>query len=807
MRRKILLSALTLALFMVGFAVATWPAAAELRTITVTLVGGQQIVTTVDVPPGTPANQIKLPEITAPIAGIHDGTKTGSSPKSNGATGPTGATGTTGNTGTTGPQSKPRRRSRNSPGQFLGETNAQPSVQTSPNPGTDRQTDGTPTNNNPTLTLALPGPAPIGVPNFVINKFRIPPFLLPIYQAAGTQYGIRWEVLAAINEIETDYGRNLNVSSAGALGWMQFIPSSWRTYGVDANNDGQKDPYNPVDAIFAAARYLKAAGGDTNLRRAIFAYNHADWYVDSVILRARLISGLPADLVGSLTGLTQGHFPVHAKARYADDVTEQDVRRLGRKTRRAHNAAALVTPSAHRRSINIYTRRGAPVIAVNDGVVKQIGNNSKLGRYLVLQDVYGNQYTYAHLGSISRRYPVPRSLDDPAAARDEFRFANKTKPEALPKPTAPASAGTQRTAASASASSAAPTGGGDAASQGGTEKERLFANPTRPNNRTAAQDKGQLTDKAGFEVFRVYFSNVLRLSPSQVNLKNLRKGSRVIGGTVLGRVAKLTSGPGSNLAPHLNFSIRPAGRGAPRIDPKPVLDGWKLLEATAIYRAAGRNPFVNQSAVTAGQVLLMSKETLAARVLADKDIDIYPCGRNDIQTGQIDRRVLATLEFLSVSGLHPTVSSLKCGHSFLAKSGNVSEHSSGNAVDIAAVNGTPILGHQGKGTITETTIQKLLTLQGAMQPHQIISLMDMGGPTMVLPDHADHIHVGFRPLFGPNDKLGQAARRVLSSNQWDRFVNRLTQIQNPVVRTAPSKYSIKVKGPRGGNGRRGGNGD
>src|SRR5690349_8414036 len=494
MRRKILLSALTLAIFMAGFAVATWPAAAELRTITVTLVGGQQIVTTVDVPPGTPTSQIKLPEITAPIAGIHDGTKSGSNSKSNGATGSTGSTGSTGatgNTGTSGPQNnRPRRRSRNSPGKFLGETNAQPAVQPPQGSAPNRQPDGSPTNNNPTLTLALPGPAPIGVPNFVINKFRIPPFLLPIYQAAGTQYGIRWEVLAAINEIETDYGRNLNVSSAGAVGWMQFIPSSWRTYGVDANNDGQKDPYNPVDAIFAAARYLKAAGADHDLRRAIFAYNHADWYVDSVILRARMISGLPADLVGSLTGLTQGHFPVHAQARYADDVTEQDIRRLGRKTRRAHNAAALVNSNAHRRSINIFTRRGAPVIAVNDGVVKQIGNNSKLGRYLVLQDVYGNQYTYAHLGSISRSYPVPRSLEDPAAAtRDEFRFANKPKQESLPKPTAPASAGTQRTAASASASSAAPSPApaAVAASQGGTEKERLFANPTRPDNRGAAQ--------------------------------------------------------------------------------------------------------------------------------------------------------------------------------------------------------------------------------------------------------------------------------------------------------------------------------
>src|SRR5206468_13046872 len=123
--------------------------------------------------------------------------------------------------------------------------------------------------------------------------------------------------------IETDYGRNLNVSTAGAVGWMQFLPSTWRRWGVDANRDHQKYPFNPVDAIFSAARYLKTAGADTDLRKAIFAYNHADWYVDSVLLRARLIGGLPADFVGSLTGLTEGHFPVPGRAPYADDLNER----------------------------------------------------------------------------------------------------------------------------------------------------------------------------------------------------------------------------------------------------------------------------------------------------------------------------------------------------------------------------------------------------------------------------------------------------------------------------------------------------
>ena len=205
------------------------------------------------------------------------------------------------------------------------------------------------------------------MPNFFIDKFRIPPFLLPIYQAAGMQYGVRWEVLAAINEIETDYGRNLNVSSAGALGWMQFMPATWKMYGVDANRDGVKDPFNPVDAIFAAARYLRAAGADKDLRRAIFAYNHADWYVDSVLMRARVIGGLPGDLVGSLTGLTQGRFPVHAKATYAGKLKKADQQAQdppGRQRRRRRRGRRR----APRRSTSS-PARAPPAIAVNDGKI------------------------------------------------------------------------------------------------------------------------------------------------------------------------------------------------------------------------------------------------------------------------------------------------------------------------------------------------------------------------------------------------------------------------------------------------------
>ena len=157
---------------------------------------------------------------------------------------------------------------------------------------------------------------------------------------------------------------------------------------------------------------------------------------------------------------------------------------------------------------------------------------------------------------------------------------------------------------------------------------------------------------AGYTTFQAYFKQVLGLGRDDVVLRKLRPGSQVIAGTILGRIDKTTS-----LAPHVSFSVRPAGPKSPAVDPKPILDGWKLLESTAIYRAAGKNPFFGPDArnPSIGQILLLSKEALERRVLADPRIKIYSCGRRDVQAGQVDRRVLATIEFLTASGLRPTI--------------------------------------------------------------------------------------------------------------------------------------------------------
>ena len=133
--------------------------------------------------------------------------------------------------------------------------------------------------------FALPGLTPnpsLSVPDSlstppVIQVQLSYPELLALWQRAGASYGIPWEVLAAINKVESNWGRNMGPSSAGAIGWMQFMPSTWLRWGVDANGDGVADPWNPDDAVFSAARYLAAARVTTELYRGVSRCHRADW--------------------------------------------------------------------------------------------------------------------------------------------------------------------------------------------------------------------------------------------------------------------------------------------------------------------------------------------------------------------------------------------------------------------------------------------------------------------------------------------------------------------------------------------------
>ncbi len=162
------------------------------------------------------------------------------------------------------------------------------------------------------------------------------PVLHGLWQKAGATYGIPWQVLAAINKVESNFGRNMGPSSAGAIGWMQFMPSTWLRWGTDANGDGVADPWSPEDAIFSAARYLAAAGGRTDLSRGIFAYNHAQWYVDEILNLARLYGQNGADITFSYdrlqVKLEAAQKAIAKQNRAVVSATRQE-RRLARRAR------------------------------------------------------------------------------------------------------------------------------------------------------------------------------------------------------------------------------------------------------------------------------------------------------------------------------------------------------------------------------------------------------------------------------------------------------------------------------------------
>jgi murein DD-endopeptidase MepM/ murein hydrolase activator NlpD len=175
-----------------------------------------------------------------------------------------------------------------------------------------------------------------------------PDELQQIWQSAGNAYGIPWQVLAAINKIESNFGRNMGPSSAGAIGWMQFMPSTWLRWGLDADKDGIADPWNPYDAIYSAARYLAATGGESDIRAAIFSYNHADWYVREVLQVATMYgtggqeltftldqAQVSLDVAAKAVALANGKL---VAARHREAVLQRKADRLAL---RSHKAAAL----------------------------------------------------------------------------------------------------------------------------------------------------------------------------------------------------------------------------------------------------------------------------------------------------------------------------------------------------------------------------------------------------------------------------------------------------------------------------------
>jgi hypothetical protein len=191
-----------------------------------------------------------------------------------------------------------------------------------------------------------------GTPSFELYRpsaaalADIPARYIEIYRRTSDQQGLDWAVLAAIGKVETDHGRSRlpgvrsGVNCAGAAGPMQMgvgggnrgcgdAGNAWATYGTDGNHDGVRDVYDPEDAVPAAAAYLRAAGAPTDYRRAIFAYNHASWYVSEILTWAERYRGASVNRSGSAHRVPFGgrwlaRVPgtnVRCDARIVDDVS------------------------------------------------------------------------------------------------------------------------------------------------------------------------------------------------------------------------------------------------------------------------------------------------------------------------------------------------------------------------------------------------------------------------------------------------------------------------------------------------------
>jgi hypothetical protein len=422
-------------------------------------------------------------------------------------------------------------------------------------------------------------------------------------------------------------------------------------------------------------------------------------------------------------------------------------------------------------------------------------------------------FIYAGLGSIAPAYSLPKA---PRAAATSGMQAVATSGQASqPTPGQAATAGgrlplTLRVKAPArptAAHTAVPRGAKTGSAGGrtrmptgasesvpaGTGKVRLFAHPGNPDalaSAASAAASARLVDprsgRAGHPL-------------------PLRRGSVVAKGTVLGHV-RVPLGARDG---HLRFAIRPAGDQG-TVDPRPILQSWVQLDA-ALHPQGARGE-TELLGATASGVFLLSKSELEGAVLSDPGIGIYPCGRKDVASGAVDKRVLVLLAFLSRIGLKPTVSALRCGHSEYAASGSVAEHYAADAVDISQINGIPIAGHQGAGTITDRTIRALLTLQGEFVPHQIISLMRYPGAsnTQATPGYWNHIRVGFRPARATVTLSPTVAARTahsagsgrpapspmvvsdnLDTTQWNQLMMRIAGLPTPTVAVKPSSSALR----------------
>ena len=244
------------------------------------------------------------------------------------------------------------------------------------------------------------------------------------------------------------------------------------------------------------------------------------------------------------------------------------------------------------------------------------------------------------------------------------------------------------------------------------------------------------------------------------------------------------SAPATRLAPHVNFAIQPAGRGAPKIDPKPILDGWKLLEATAIYRAAGKNPFEGSGA-SVGQILLMSKEQLERRVLADpapRDLRVRPRRTSR----RPDRPAPA-----GDAGVPRRARLPPDDHLAASAATRPTRRRATSATTPSAARSTSPRSTASRSSATRARAPSRTRWSATSwpsrarwSPSQVISLMDFGGPSFAMARPRRPRPRRYAALGGPGAPDDEQFVQILKPEQWERLIGRIAEIDNPEVPTS-----------------------
>jgi hypothetical protein len=457
--------------------------------------------------------------------------------------------------------------------------------------------------------------------------------------------------------------------------------------------------------------------------------------------------------------------------------------------------------------VRIEGSAAAPVVAVQDGRVVALGRSPKLGNYLAIEDADGDVFSYAGLASVASTYRL--AGDAPAGSGSvptTTQAAAQTAGAAAPKQ--PASAGSQPPvtlapgAASAASTELAPSTSEEesAAESPALGKVVMFAHPGNPDAKIAAARLALRSSRTRY--------------PKGTG--PLRVGAVVSQGTTLGTLARSAN----KHAGYLRFAIRPAGDTS-AVDPQAIVQNWIQLQRALHPKGAAAD--AGLVGATADDVFLMSAAELQRAVLADPSIVLPACARASIRAGSVDSRVLSSLLFLARNGLAPTVSAIRCSRQAGVSTAAHTAVATGDGVDISAINGVRIAGHQGAGSITDLTIRTLLTLPGGFSPASIASLMRYPGSaiTHAAADHAGYIGIGFAAagkaggghgvqavssaahsagpgatapspfLVGSGVSSTGGGASLLSSGDWNGLLTRIGGLQQPKVPGKPTSAAIR----------------